>query len=326
MIFQPSSILASMKKAVLFGLVVLSLLSFAACAQQGEELRLFTTPTPSPTPSPSPTPVPSVALVNGGSDEAFTEGARRVVTKAGLSLISVECAPGDLSAVSSISTPGACALIVRVTDDMDDLSALSAYADPVLLYRAGERELPQGMAAVLPETEGSTEELLKAAVAYPGYIAPVRMIGLFTDRDSKAYTIWKQAVAEGRIMSKATRFYDGNEENAKDFSEWLAARLKEFYPGMIDCIFAQTGALAVQASDVVAGAGRGELEIFAAGLDGELQKTMRERPTILVAAAGIDSEKAGEACARRALELLEGGSAAVTTLEAEIYTAAQMQP
>ena len=79
-----------------------------------------------------------------------------------------------------------------------------------------------------------------------------------------------------------------------------------FYPGMLDAIYAETGALAVFAAESLASLGRDDIEVFSAGSDTNANAKLS---TILVCAVGESLSDAGECCYGEAVKLLSGGSA-----------------
>ncbi|MEG1524487.1 MAG: hypothetical protein RR224_01355 [Clostridia bacterium] len=302
-------------------LMVTLLTVLSGCNMMNVGPLTLSTPTPEPTPEPTPSPIPVVALVNAGEDKAFFKGVQESVEEAGLQFSGID---RGLSGLSTLLEKGACSVIVYVKDEMDDLTALSALEYPVLLYQAGSRPLPKNFAAVEPENGSSAVDMLSAALTYPPHNTPVRLIGLFDTREGDAFAIWTAGVTEGRVLSKGV--YVAAEAAADElFADWLSAKLSRYYPGMVDAIYSETGSLAVETARVLAKADRADMEIFSAGTDGNVFEMMRTYPKLLVAAAGVDPEAAGRACAERAIGLLAENQKDVTTLPAQIHAAAELQ-
>ena len=80
----------------------------------------------------------------------------------------------------------------------------------------------------------------KTALNYPPHLAPVRMVGLFSSESSAAYALWTAEQASGGVFSKQAYIADASEVSLAD---WLNDAFSRYYPGMLDGIYAETGAL-----------------------------------------------------------------------------------
>ena len=163
----------------------------------------------------------------------------------------------------------------------------------------------------------AAETALDLCVAYPPHETPVRLIGLFTSAESRAYTVWREAATSGRVFSKAELFLTVPvpEETPKPkkeppsptpiptLEERLTKLFSGFYPGMIDGIYAETGELAVAAAGVLAQLGRDDMEVFAASTDANAPGLLSP---LLVACVGLNAEEAGGLSYSAASTLLGG--------------------
>ena len=163
----------------------------------------------------------------------------------------------------------------------------------------------------------AVETALDLAVAYPPHETPVRLIGLFISAQNRAYAVWSESVASGRVFSKAEFFLaeptpEETPKPAKEtplptpvpsLEERMSALLSGFYPGMIDGVFAETGELAVAAADALAALGRDDIEVFSASTSGNTESLLSP---LLVACVGLNAGEAGGLCYSAASALLSG--------------------
>lgn len=283
-------------------LIVIVLFTLSACA---ERLVAPAAQAPSATPSATLSPTPSPAQINViavfGTEqaEAFLEGIRSAV-KADGSVVEILAVSGGLDALASYPAGKADAAIVFLTGRPDNLPKASI---PIYVFAAEG----QGVSVDIPHLTSTNATVptlaLDYALSYPPHLAPVRLIGLFSSQNSPAYAIWNKAQASGKVFAKEEFFQDISETPLAD---WLNETLPLYYPGMLDAIYAETGALAVTAADALANLGRDDIEVFSAGADANA--TAKLSP-ILVCAVGANLAEAGARCYSEAVKLLSGGSA-----------------
>ena len=264
-----------MKKLSSSILLLLTVPLLAGCGPLSEGLPLFATPSPVPTPTPAPTPVPVVALYGAETDPAFARGVREAVDEAGF-WFSAE--GGEPSDVADLDYGGACCAVVRVTDEADDLTALSDAGLPVLLYQAGSRALPPGFPGVAVERAETARALLDAALSYPPHDPPVRLFGVFESKEGDAYAAWTGGIQEGKILEKA--LFIAADDPSDPCDDWMGRMLSAFYPGMVDGVYAETARLALSCASALIAAGRDDMEVFSCGVDGELRALMEARPDL----------------------------------------------
>ena len=269
-----------------------------------------TTPAPtpyvSPAPSPSPTAKPVIAVFGTESGSAFASGLSAAAKEGGIPLDFVS---GGVSALANYHADGAAAAIVY----LDQNSVIPKNDLPVYVFSAEGSALPAGCVGLSYQPLGTEQAALDEAIAYPPHLAPVRMIGLFTSANSKAYAVWNDAVAKGLVFSKREFIADTSEDTLED---WLADIFSRYFPGMLDAVYAENGALAVAAADRLASLARDDVEVFSAGTDAEALSALSP---ILVCAVGLDWEAAGKRCYTEAAKLLSGQEAQSDTLSPEIF-------
>lgn len=248
-------------------------------------------------PSPSPTPAsPRVIAVFGADDHAaFLQGVQSAAKEAGAE-IEILPVKGGISALSSYQPVGESAAIVFLSDAAHQLPATTF---PLYAF-AAEGQSVSGGTAYLGFDDAQAEEIaLQEALRYPPHLAPVRMLGLFTSQSSTAYALWSGAKSMGQVFAKNEFFEDAAEVALAD---WLNDACAAYFPGMLDAIFAETGALAVSAAEVLASLGRDDIEVFCAGDDEAIEKLS----PILLCVVGANQLNAGARCYTEAAKLLSG--------------------
>ncbi len=292
-------------------IAILLLLSFSACAESS-----FVVPTAIPlelasaAPSPSPTPTPArvIAVLGAEDAEDFLAGVRAAVEADG-NIVEILPVSGKLSSLTSDSAANADAAIVFLSGN----AALPKTALPVYVFAADGQTVSADIPHLTYNAAAAPKLALDSALSYPPHLAPVRMIGLFTSQSSAAYLLWSDAKASGTVFAKQEFFLDASEETLVD---WLNETLPLYYPGMLDAIYAETGALAVSAAESLASLGRDDIEVFSAGSDANANAKLSP---ILVCAVGESFSDAGARCYGEAVKLLSGGSAQSDELSPEAF-------
>ena len=284
-----------------FALLIISLiLMLSACA---EGVTTVATQTPEPaasaTPAPSPSPsAPPVIAVFGAEDAAvFQDGIRSAAKEGEIKILLVS---GGLDALAAYPQQDATVAIVYLTDAPE---ALPQPQIPVYVFAADG----QGVSVRIPQltyaNAGEAEHALDNALTYPPHLSPVRMIGLFSSESSRAYALWSDAKAMGRVFAKMEFFLDTAEE---PLASWLMDAFSRYYPGMLDAVYAETGALAIAAAETLASFGRDDIEVFSAGTDSAAAQKLS---SILICVVGANEKDAGARCYAEAAMLLTGGAA-----------------
>lgn len=280
-------------------------------------------PTVPPTPEPSPTPAPVIAVFGADASAAFAGGLRSAAESGSYAL---EFFPGGSEALASFQPEGACAAVVLLDRAADPLPETSL---PLFVFAPAGQAVPPQTPALSYRGEKAAGLALDFAVAYPPHETPVRLIGLFTSAQSEVYALWKAQAASGRVFPKAELFLSRPQEETPEpdeneptptpeptLNERLTDLFSKFYPGMIDGVFAETGELAVAASEALASLGRDDMEVFSASTSANAAALLSP---ILVCAVGADYAEAGGLCYSAASALLEGGSIPATSLEPVEY-------
>ncbi len=260
------------------------------------------------TPAPSPTPeTPRIIAVFGADDSpAFLSGIDKAAADSG---ITIEPVDGGIKALVAYEAKNDTVAIVYLSGTEQTLPQVNF---PVYAFAADG----QGVSTIpyLGYDASSTpKRALESALAYPPHLAPVRLIGLFTDETNPVYTLWSGQKSSGLIFAKEEYFAATSEVPLTD---WLNETLARYFPGMLDAVFTETGELAIAAADVLASLGRDDIEVFSAGSDAEV---LQKLSPILVYAAGADLEHAGEMCFTEAIKLFSGEQAQSNILLPESF-------
>lgn len=292
---------------------------------------VFHTPAPSPTPEP-----PQVIAVFGAEENPdFLSGIQESASAASPQ-IEVLAVPGGVDALSTYKPKGNDVAIVYLEGDTHTLPASDI---PVYAFAANGQSVSGGVPYLGYDGNNTAQIALDAAISYPPHLTPVRMIGLFTSEASAAYALWAVEKSDGNVFAKKELFEDAlkdtvaqeaqeaaekaakknaTEDSAEtapiDLEEpyqlaltaWLTDAFAAYYPGMLDAVFAETGALAVAAADVLAGLGRDDIEVFCAGSDAQAAD---KRSAILVCVVGVNQYDAGARCLSEAVKLLSAQTA-----------------
>lgn len=270
--------------------------AIAACAPGTAPAAV--TPEVSPAAASSASPSPraekrTIAVFGADASESFQDG----VSQAAGGAYEIEFYSGGADALAGGLPGGAAAAIVYLGAG-ESWSGPSGF--PVFVYAADGQTVSPDVPHLTYFGLNAAADALSLAVEYPPHETPVRIVGLFTSKTSRAYTVWTYACRNGRVFSKAEYAADRSGLSAK---EWFADRLDDLYPGMIDAVFAETGELAAAAADVLAGLGRTDMEVFAASAGGNAE--LRLSP-VLTAVVGADERRAGTLCCEGAAALLSG--------------------
>lgn len=250
--------------------------------------------TTSPPPAEA-TPVPEIVVFGAEASRSFQEG---LANAAAQGEFAVSFISGGLETLASYKPSGSICAVVYWNDPSDTLPTISF---PIFAFAAHGQTGVRTTPLLVYDASGAAESALKRAIAYPPHETPVRLIGLFSSETSPGYTAWKAAAEKGSIFSKAEFFLNDLEMLAA--SVWFAERLDEFYPGMIDAVYAETGNLAIAAVHQLRGRPRADMEVFSCSSDAEADLSLSSLMPVVV---GADLYKAGELCYESAAALLQG--------------------
>ena len=253
------------------------------------------------TPSPAPkVEKPGVVAVFGADElPGFLDGVRTACAASG-SEIEILPVKGGLSQLATYTSADANAAIVCLSSPAGQLPKASI---PIYVFAAEGQSVSADIPHLTYSGDTAPKLALDYALNYPPHLAPVRMIGLFTSQSSPAYALWTSEQANGKIFAKEVFFQDTPEVSIAD---WLNETLPRYYPGMLDAIYAETGALAIAAADALASLGRDDVEVFSAGTDANASEKLS---SILVCTVGVDLQDAGARCFAEAAKLLAGSTA-----------------
>ena len=287
-------------KRILPLMIFAFLLSFSACAEG-----LVSAPVSSgvpavsaaPAPTPSPEQVKTIAVFGAEEAGAFLAGIQDAAAQTDIEILPVS---GGIPALASFAPEGPAAAIVYLSDAQQTIPEASV---PVYAFAAAGQSVPSGTPYLGYDDSDAIKIALESALAYPPHLAPVRMIGLFSGEGSAAYALWSAAKVDARVFAKQEFFADVSEVPVAD---WLNEAFSRYYPGMLDAVYAETGALAVVAAECLAALGRDDIEVFSAGTDAQ---SMQKLSPIFVCAVGPNLQDAGARCYAEAAKLLAGDAA-----------------
>lgn len=209
-------------------------------------------------PSSSPEDAPYLAVLGAETSNAFRQGLSKAAEAGKYPVVFFE--PGGVGALSAYHPANHCAAIAYLSGAE---ASVPQTAVSVFVFAAeGQRVGPDVPHLTYADTYAA-ETALSLAVAYPPHETPVRLIGLFVRAESRAYTVWREAAAGGRVLlgkrSSSSRSPRRKKRQIQSrrrlpptpvptLETRFAALLSGYYPGMIDGIFAETGELAVAAA------------------------------------------------------------------------------
>ena len=281
------------------------MLSLCACAEASPAApNPSQAPTQAATPAPTPVPEhPRVIAVFGAEDSsAFLSGVESAAKDSG---IVIEPVSGGLAALTAYAPEGDAVALVYLSGT----ATLPKSSIPVFVFAAEGQPVASDLPQLRYDATGSAKIALENALSYPPHLAPVRLVGLFSSQTSPAYLLWSEAKAAGKVFAKEEFFADTAGVSA---AEWLADVFSRYYPGMLDAVYAETGALATATADALAGLARDDLEVFSAGTDADAADKLSP---ILVCAVGLNQADAGARCFAEVQKLLLGEPAESQTLE-----------
>ncbi len=289
--------------------------SLLASAPPAVTVSAAPSPFPASSASPAPTPTaehaPYIAVFGAEASGAFQQGVSKAA-ESGKHPVVFES--GGLSALSAYQPAGSCTAIAFLSGSD---AAVPAASVPVLVFASEGQQIGSDVPHLTYADADAAETALSLTLAYPPHEMPVRMIGLFTSADSRAYTVWREAAENGRVFAKAEFFLaepvpeetpvpkktPPSPTPVPTLEERVAELLSGFYPGMIDGIYAETGELAVAAAEALAQLGRNDMEVFAASTGANAPSLLSP---LLVACVGLNEEEAGGLCYSAASALLDG--------------------
>ena len=306
------------KRPVLIVLLLLLAALLTGCGDPPVSPRVTPAAEPSATPvsltasSPVPaqsTPQPEIIVFGAEASRSFQQG---LTDAAAEGEIAVSFIPGGMEALASYQPQSAVCAVVYWDDPA---AAIPSVGFPLFVYAARGQTSAGSNPLLVYDASGAAKSALEAAIAYPPHETPVRLIGLFASETSPGYAVWKEAAANGRVFSKAEFFL--NDSELQSASVWFAERLDEFYPGMIDGVYAETGELAIAAVHQLRGRVRDDMEVFACSSDADADLSLSSLMPVIF---GADLYKAGGLCYEGALTLLQG-----ETVESSVLSPSALQ-
>ena len=264
-------------------------------------------------PSPSPADEPYLAVFGAEASGAFQQGVSKAAESGKYPVVFES---GGVAALADYQPKEPCVAILYLSGAE---AAVPQSSVPVFVFAAEGQRVGADVPHLTYADAYAAETALDLAVAYPPHETPVRLIGLFTNEQSRAYTVWREAADNGRVFSKAELFltepvpeetpapkkYPPSPTPVLSLEERLTALFSGFYPGMIDGVYAETGELAVAAAGVLASLERDDMEVFSASTSANAESLLSP---LLVACVGLNAGEAGGLSYSAASALLGGES------------------
>jgi len=265
----------------------------------------------SPLPSSSPQDASYLAVFGAEASSAFQQGLSKAAETGKYPVVFES---GGVDALSGYRPKEPCVAIVYLSGAE---ATVPQAAIPVFVFAAEGQYVDAQVPHLSYVDTYAAETALDLAVTYSPHETPVRLIGLFSSEQSRAYTVWLKAADSGRVFSKAELFqiesipeetpipkkYPPSPTPIPTLEERMTKLLSRFYPGMIDGIYAETGELAVTAAGVLASLGRNDMEVFAASTSSNAESLLSP---LFVACVGLNAEEAGGLSYSAASTLLGG--------------------
>ncbi|HWR23781.1 MAG TPA: hypothetical protein VN366_09955 [Feifaniaceae bacterium] len=258
------------KNSIIRPLALLMALSLCGCASVSPRGAAGTpapkaalTPAATLVPTPTPLPPPSVLFLTDcerDEIEPYVESLLRALSGRGWRVTQQYAAEAFPKELPAGAYDGVLVLRAKKGTSLEAIAGLSEQGTPVSvidLFPDGEE--PEGASYFRYEAEHAAEYALDIALSYPPHDAPVRLIGLFTEKGSPGHDAFRQAAKEGKVLGKGS-FYGKKPQRAKEFME---ERLDEYVEGTVDAVYAETLPLALSALLALTERGRTDMEVFA---------------------------------------------------------------
>ena len=289
-----------MKKALSIVALALCAALFAAC-QPNTAPDVTRVPTQQPTSAPTAAPKPMLYVLAGESKTLFAEAA----TAEHSALYGVERIR-SLDELPSDSGGGSAVLLWYLEEALDSqtASALGERGFTLVVYDPDGLGAPEGVNCIRGDAGSAESEMLEACLAYPPHDTPVRLFGVFRQKDSQAHRLWNDAADAGKIFVKSTYYENGADGSVSD---WIKGRLEKYFPGMMDGIYVESASAAVEIVKALTEAGREDMEVFCTESSAELYLLSQQYPTIVPLLYGMDDQAMGTQLRRAAETVLLGG-------------------
>lgn len=309
--------------------------AFAGCDKPVDGTPTDTTPTATATPTPPPKvgldavfgkEQITIAAISSGSEEdsaLFFEGAKAEAKSLGVTLNAKAAGDGFSAAVTNAADT-ADALIACVTGERPDFGALNAaYSKgmPITIFEMQQGSVASDISQIYFTPGGEINLAFDAALTYPPHDTPVRLILMFESKETESYILYKQLYGEGKIFPK--EIYIASEAKTTA-GEWLKSKLGGYIAGMLDGVYAENAALALEALDVIEALERTDMEVFCPGVTGKTVERMQKNPDVFAQTVGANSYLAGALSVRAALKGLKGEGKVTLELKPEVINASDI--
>lgn len=254
-----------------------------------------------------------IAVLSNGSaaDSAlFFAGAQSEAASLGIEIATEASETGFDSSVEKYAGEGVGAIVAYLPKAPASYNALKAAADkgiPVSVFELQKGAVPEKISHTYYNSAKEAATALDAAIAYPPHDTPVRQISLFESKKTPAYTAYKTYLDQGKIFPKELYIAAGNKTAP---TAWLTSKLKGYYAGMLDAIFADSEKLVLSAMDALEAKKRDDMTVFCTGITEAIAARMKANPEVFVQAVGPNVYFAGVLNLRIAAGMIKGSSPA----------------
>ena len=211
-----------------------------------------------PTPEPTPEPVFKIAVLTDNDDKYFKNA---VETAVGGSEELVFLDGTIDESVNQAIDEEASVVIAYIKQEGTSLNALKSLVDKgikVLLFDMGANNAPDGVNVFGYDTATAQDSIFNTLMTLPNHDTPVRLFGMFSSETTDAATAYLNGINEGKVFDKGIYVEDINEETPE---EWIAAKLKKYYPGMLDAVYAENERYAEIVLDTLNSLERTDIEV-----------------------------------------------------------------
>ncbi len=216
-----------------------------------------------PVPTATPTPPPVVLFLADCEREAiepYVESLMQALSGQSWRITQQYAAEGFPKEIPVRSYDGILVLRAKKGTSLEAVKETVAQGTPVSiidLFPDGEEF--EGASYFSYSPENAAEFTLNVALNYPPHDTPVRLIGLFTEKESAGHDAFREAAKEGKVLGKGS-FYGHKPQSAKAFME---EQLSDYVEGTVDAVYAETLPLALAALLALTERDRTDMEVFA---------------------------------------------------------------
>lgn len=313
--------------------IILVCAAFSGCAETAvsETGKIDTTPvvTPSPAPKVGLDAVfgkenITIAAISNGTEEQtalFFAGAQAEAQSLGITLDAAATGENFSEAVKG-ANGNVDAIIACLINKQSDYSALDNLSEPATLFEMQNGNVSESVSHIYYTPDSEASLAFDAALTYPPHDTPVRLILMFESKETESYALYQQLADQGKIFPKEV--YIASEED-KPAGDWLTEKLDGYVEGMLDGVYAENTALALNALDALEALNRTDMEVFCPGVTAETVERMQNDPEVFAQSVGPNLYLAGVLSVRAALKEIKGEGNVTLGLEPVVINASDLK-